>query len=62
MATLWGHEDWVRDLFLIIDSDHSGSISLDELKEGIHKYLGNLAQEDCDKLFNFIDHSRDGIF
>jgi len=51
----------LQELFLLLDSDNTGTISLEELKEALRKLdLADVADERLKELFSGIDHDRSG--
>jgi len=51
----------LQELFLLVDSENTGTISISELKEAFEKLgLPNLADKELNKIFSVIDHDHSG--
>ncbi len=50
----------LKEMFLMMDSDGSGAISFEELKEGLKKVGSNLMEEDIRQLMDAADVDHDG--
>jgi calcium-dependent protein kinase len=50
----------LKEMFKMMDSDDSGSISFEELKEGLKKVGSNLMEEDIHQLMNAADVDQNG--